>query len=143
MRHWKQILLGLGVIIAGIQLVPVSRSNPAITGEVPAPAQVREVLQRACLDCHSHETRWPWYAYVAPVSWLIEHDVEEGREHLNLSAWDAYASGKRTKLFKEIREEIEEGAMPPWYYLTMHPSARLSERDLALLRGWLEEGGQE
>ena len=143
MRRWKQILLGLGVIFAGIQFVPVSRNNPAITGEAPAPAEVKEVLRRACQDCHSHETNWPWYAYVAPVSWLIEDDVEEGREHLNLSTWDAYTRGKRTKLFKEIREEVEEGAMPPWYYVTMHPSARLSESDRALLGGWLEGGGQE
>jgi len=143
MRHWKKILLGLGVVFVGIQLVPVSRSNPGITADAPVPAQVKKVLRRACQDCHSHETSWPWYAYVAPVSWLIEHDVEEGREHLNLSTWDAYAPGRRAKLFKEIRAEVDEGAMPPWYYVAMHPSARLSEGDLALLRGWSEEAVQE
>ena len=142
-RHWKQILLGLGAIFVGIQLIPVRRINPAISGEARAPEQIEEILGRACQDCHSHRTRWPWYSYVAPVSWLIEHDVEEGREYLNLSTWDAYPSEQRRKLFKEIREEIEVGSMPPWYYVTMHPSARLSERDLGLLRGWSEEAARE
>ena len=143
LRNWKPILLGLGVLFVGIQLIPVRRVNPPIHGEAPAPEQVKEILERACRDCHSHETRWPWYATVAPVSWLIEHDVEEGREYLNLSTWDNYPSEKRHKLFKEIREEIEAGSMPPWYYVAMHPSARLSERDLGLLRGWSEEAVRE
>jgi hypothetical protein len=143
LRHWKKILLGLGVIFVGIQLIPVRRSNPGIRGEAPAPEPIQEILGRACQDCHSHRTRWPWYSYVAPVSWLIEHDVEEGREYLNLSTWDAYPTEKRRKLFKEIREEIEVGSMPPWYYVAMHPSARLSEQDLGLLRGWSEEAARE
>jgi hypothetical protein len=143
LRNWKPILLGLGLLFVGIQLIPVRRINPPIHGEAPAPEQVKEILERACRDCHSHETRWPWYATVAPVSWLIEHDVEEGREYLNLSTWDNYPSEKRHKLFKEIREEIEAGSMPPWYYVAMHPSARLSERDLGLLRGWSEQATRE
>ena len=140
LRRWKAILLGLALLVVAVQFVPVSRTNPAGGVEVDAPPQAKAVLKRACYDCHSHETRWPWYAYVAPVAWLISSDVEEGREELNLSRWDAYPPERQAKLLKKIRREAEEGEMPPWYYLPMHPSARLSPEDLAALRQWTGEG---
>ena len=139
LRRWKALLLGIGLLALAIQVVPVDRENPPVTGEADSPTEVEAVLRRACYDCHSHETRWPWYGYVAPVSWLLEHDVKEGREHLNLSRWDAYAPGKRVRLFKEIREEVDLGAMPPWYYVSLHPSARLSPEDFSLLRRWVDK----
>ena len=77
---------------------------------------------RTCADCHSHETRWPWYAHVAPVSWLVEHDVREGREHFNVSAWDAGPGHA-----DEAAHELEEGEMPLWFYTPLHPEARLSD----------------
>lgn len=67
------------------QLVPVPRDNPPVTGKLPAPPEVQAFLDRSCMDCHSNETRWPWYAYVASGSWLLAYDVAEGREQLNLS----------------------------------------------------------
>ena len=140
LRRWKPILLGLGVIAPRIQLVPVSRTNPPVSGEVQAPPRVQEALRRACYDCHSHETRWPRYAYVAPVSWLLEHDVQGGREFLNLSTWDAYPPKKRVMIFKGILEEVDLGSMPPWYCVSMHPSVRLSPEDLSALRRWADGG---
>lgn len=118
------------------QFVPVSRSNPPIEGEVAAPDDVREILRRSCYDCHSNESRWPWYSYVAPVSWLIVHDVNEAREHLNFSAWSTYDVEERQENLEELWEEVEEGEMPLWFYVPLHPEARLSEEDQRALRKW-------
>jgi Haem-binding domain len=124
----------LGIVLLAIQLVPVERSNPPVEGEMPAPPEVREVLRRACYDCHSNETVWPWYSHVAPVSWLLAHDVSEGRRELNYSRWSSYSPKRQAKLRKETWKEVDEREMPPWYYLPMHPAARLGEADRVLLR---------
>ncbi len=125
----------LGVpLIAAVQLVPVSRENPPVTHAYSSDAEVQAVLKRACADCHSHETHWPWYSRIAPVSWLIAHDVEEGRAHLNLSV-DDYM-GAEDALGAEIRQVVESGEMPPWQYVLAHPEARLSEQDTAKLLAW-------
>jgi hypothetical protein len=130
--------LGLVVVLLllGAQAFRVERTNPPVRADVAAPADVHAILRRACYDCHSHETRWPWYAAVAPASWLVAHDVEEGREELNFSTWDAYAPGKKTKKLKETEEEVAEGDMPPWYYALVHPDAHLSDAERATLRAW-------
>ena len=119
-----------------IQFVPVDQHNPPVEAEVPASPEVRSVLRRACYDCHSNETRWPWYSRIAPASWLIAHDVNEGREVLNFSTWNRLATKKRIHALHESWEEVEEGEMPPWFYLLPHPDARLSEGDRAALRDW-------
>jgi hypothetical protein len=107
-----------------------------VTEEVAAPAEVRAVLERACWDCHSNQTRWPWYAHLAPVSWLVAHDVDEGRDELNFSTWDAYPAKKRAKKLEELIEVIEEDEMPLWYYVLLHPDARLAPPDRERLIGW-------
>jgi hypothetical protein len=135
-----KIALAVVAALLLIQLVPVDRENPPVTSEVAAPEPVRAVLRRSCYDCHSHETRWPWYARVAPVSWLVAHDVHEGREHLNFSTWDRYDAKKRRELREEAWEEVDEGEMPLWFYLPLHPDARLSDADRAALRAWGGDG---
>jgi hypothetical protein len=107
-----------------------------VTADLRAPEEVKSILRRACYDCHSNETVWPWYSRVAPVSWLLGHDVDEGRESLNFSTWAAYGAPKRTKLMRETVEEVSEREMPPWYYVLVHPEARLSAADLETLRAW-------
>jgi hypothetical protein len=129
----------LGVLFLAIQLVPVDRSNPPVEEEVPASPEARAVLRRACYDCHSNEVRWPWYARVAPVSWLIARDVSEGREALNYSTWNRLDAGDRREALEESWEETEEGEMPLWFYLPMHPEAWLSREDLAIL----EQGSRQ
>jgi mono/diheme cytochrome c family protein len=133
---------GLGAIAAAlllIQLVPVDRSNPPVEEEVAAPAAVREILRTSCYDCHSHESTWPWYAYVAPVSWLVAHDVEEAREHLNFSTWNDYDEEEQIELLEEVWEEVEDGEMPLWFYVPLHPEAELSEQQRGLLHSWVED----
>lgn len=131
-----RVIVGLGIVLVGIQLIPVTMSNPPVEEEILATAEVKTILKRACYDCHSHETVWPGYSRVAPVSWLLAWDVAEGREELNFSAWNRYGEKKRNKMIKEIWEEVEEGEMPPWFYLPLHPDARLSDQDREVLRAW-------
>jgi mono/diheme cytochrome c family protein len=128
----SRLALVVGGVLVAIQLVPVSRTNPPATAPVQAPPEVEAILRRACFDCHSHETVWPSYAYLAPVSWLVAHDVAEGREDLNFSAWDRVDPKKVAK----VPHELEGGDMPPWSYRLMHPGARLTPADRATLSSW-------
>ena len=128
------------IVLAAAQLVPVSRENPPVEQIVPAPAEVSRVLERSCYDCHSHETVWPWYAWVAPVSWLVAHDVNEGREHLNFSTWNRYDEEEQREKREEVWEEVEEGEMPMAIYLPLHREAELSDADRRLLEAWSGSG---
>ena len=134
------LLLAAALVLVA-QVVPVSRRNPPIESEVPASPEVRALLGRACYDCHSNATVWPWYAHVAPVSWLIVRDVAEGRASVNFSTWTSYDDARRTKLLRESAEEIADGEMPPWYYRLMHAEARFTPAEVEVLRAWALGGG--
>jgi cytochrome c551/c552 len=127
MKIKKIILWGiLAIVVIGllIQLIPLPGrgTNPAVVAEPNWDSpQTRALAKRACFDCHSNETVWPWYSYVAPVSWLVYNDTMEGRSRMNFSDWNT-----KSRAADEIIGEIEEGGMPPAVYLPMHPSARLS-----------------
>jgi hypothetical protein len=126
------VVLVVGFVV--IQLVPYGRAhvNPPVTAE-PAwdSAVTRDLAVRACFDCHSNETAWPWYSSIAPVSWLLQRHVDEGREKLNLSEW---GSGEQET--EDAAQLVREGEMPPWDYLLLHPEARLSaDEQQALVEG--------
>jgi hypothetical protein len=127
------ILAGVAGLLLVIQLVPVERRNPPATSTVEAPPGVDRVLRRACFDCHSNETVWPPYAGVAPFSWLVAHDVKEGREELNFSTWGPAQSEKAAK---KLGSEVEKGDMPPALYRLVHPEAKLTPEEKALLSEW-------
>lgn len=133
-KWWPRIGLGVVGTLLVIQLIPYGRdhSNPPITGE-PAwdSPQTRELARQACFDCHSNETAWPAYARVAPASWLVQHDVDEGRAMLNFSEWR-----RPQEEAEEAAEAVLEREMPPPAYLLVHAHARLNaaERD-QLARG--------
>ncbi len=132
-RHWRHVLIALFAVGVGIQAIPYGHSheNPPVVQEPRWDTpQTRELARRACFDCHSNETVWPWYSNIAPVSWLIRRDVEEGRSELNFSEWHRYQEAD------EVVEVIREGEMPPLSYVILHPRARLSaaERE-ALIAG--------
>ena len=127
------ILLGL-LLLA--QFMPVDRANPPVKADFDGPADVEAVLRAACYDCHSNETAWPWYAYVAPVKFWVTDHVSEGRSEYNLSEWGTYTDEFRKDLTHEIWEEVEEGHMPLPEYLWMHPQANLSEKQKAVLKNW-------
>ena len=136
-RFWVRAGLGLALTFIAIQLVPYGRDhhNPPMGAE-PAwdSPDTRALAKRACFDCHSNETEWPVYSTVAPVSWLIQHDVSEGREVLNFSEWQ-----RPQQEAKEASEEVLEGAMPMPIYRLMHAHARLSEVDRQRLARGLEK----
>ena len=117
------VLFGVAVFLL-LQLVPYGRdhSNPPVTGEPEWPSEAaRRLAVAACFDCHSNETEWPVYSWVAPMSWLVTRDVEDGRAALNFSTWprDEHQLG-------DAADAVEDGEMPPRQYLLLHPDARLS-----------------
>ena len=141
--HRKIVIAAVALIVVFlvIQLVPVDRTNPPVTADFDGPPEVARVLRASCYDCHSNESSWPWYSHVAPASWLVAHDVEEAREHLNFSDWGSLDHSRRVRLAEEIWEEVEEGEMPMKIYLLAHSEARLDDRSMTLLREWSEGFG--
>lgn len=121
---------------AAIQLIrpPIVGNNPPVVREPSwSDPAARALAVRACFDCHSNETAWPWYTRLAPFSWLVAHDVAEGRSALNFSDWGT-ARGEGAE---EMVEVILEGEMPPVIYLLLHPSASLNPSEVDLLVGEL------
>lgn len=141
---WKRITVIVLVLLAAIQLVPVTRTNPAVDARSSLlssdglPADVSAMLQRSCQDCHSNRTTWPWYSHVAPVSWVVAGDVSGARSHLNLDEWSSYSlEAKQTRLTK-ICEELKSGDMPDSKYLWIHRSAKLTQQQRTTLCDWAE-----
>ena len=142
----RRILLALLAVLAAgfllIQLVPYGRAhdNPPVVQEPNWDSpQTRELATRACFDCHSNDTIWPWYSNIAPVSWLVQRHVDEGREHLNFSDWNqSHAEhdddGHEAE---ELGEEVLDGEMPPANYLLNHPEAKLTDDERAALAAGL------
>jgi len=134
MRILRWLGIALIVALVVVQLVPYGRrhTNPPARVEPrwDAPA-TRTLAVRACYDCHSNETVWPWYSHVAPVSWLAQRDVDEGRRKLNFSEWD-----RPQKEARESAKTVRKGEMPPWFYVLIHPDARFTAAETqALIAG--------
>jgi hypothetical protein len=129
--RWKSLLVVASLVVLGLvlvaQVVPYGRnhSNPPIIAE-PSwnTSTTRALADRACFDCHSNQTRWPWYSHVAPMSWLVQNHVDEGRSVLNFSEWNRGNSEA-----DEASEAVREGEMPPRSYLLLHPEARLTDAE--------------
>ena len=136
MKLRSKILLGALVVFGAMQLVMFARTNPPVTGDFAAPPEVAAILRRACYDCHSNQTVWPWYSRLAPVSWLLHRDVVEGRRHVNFSEWDKVPAEKRARKIANVAKQIKEGEMPPWFYLPLHKAARLDDADRAVIERW-------
>jgi heme-binding protein len=132
----KRGLIAAGAVAVAIQLVPIHRTNPPVTSDIQVSADVHGVLRRACYDCHSNETRWPWYSHVAPVSWLVARDVSMGRRHMNFSEWGQYSADKQESKIRSIWEQVSHDEMPLWFYRPLHPDAKLTDADRALVRAW-------
>lgn len=135
-RLARRVGVALVVILVGIQFVPIDRTNPPVKSEVDAPDEVAAILQRACYDCHSNETRWPWYSRVAPTSWLVAGHVQEGRGEINFSEWPTFDFELQEHAYRDIEEQIDEGKMPLRSYTLVHSDARLSQEDRETLLRW-------
>lgn len=122
------------IVFILIQFIPYghNHTNPPVTAEPKWDSPgTRELFHRACFDCHSNQTVWLWYSYVAPVSWLVRNDVDGGRGHMNLSEWN-----RPQRHADHVAEQVKQGEMPLWYYLPLHPAARLSAAEKqALIEG--------
>jgi hypothetical protein len=131
-KQYKRIIIGGIVALVGgfilLQFLPVEDAgNPPVLREPEWDSpETRQLVVSACYDCHSNETRWPWYTRIAPVSMLLQRDVKEGRELLNFSEW---IGGRNETETEEMVEVVSKGQMPPPYYLVLHPEARLSEEE--------------
>ncbi len=134
----RRALLVLALLLAAIQLIRPARTNPPVVpantlaAQVDVPANVRAIFDRACLDCHSNRTHWPWYSELAPISWLLTQHVNEGRLKMNLDNWDDATS------FKDICKEVRTAGMPLKNYLILHPGASLSPADVQAVCAWTE-----
>jgi cytochrome c551/c552 len=139
MRGFRAAMSAAGLLFAAAQLVSIRLTNPVVSGELTAPSEVTAVLRRACYDCHSNATIWPWYTRLAPASWLACRHVSEARARLNFSNWSDYAldPGTESHKLEEIAEQIRSGAMPPWYYRLMHREARLTPSERSTLLDWV------
>jgi hypothetical protein len=140
MRRLRGAAAVIVIAFFAAQLVPVGTANPPVSGTLTAPPEVTECLRRACYDCHSNETRWPWYSRVAPASWLVSRHVNQARARLNFSNWTDYGydPGTESRKLGEIARLIENSAMPPRFYRLMHPRARLSAADRTTVLSWIE-----
>jgi len=98
-----------------------------------------ELFSKACQNCHSEKTAWPWYSYVPPVSWLVERDVSEARQHMNFSRWNEYSDEQRRELLAKIAAEVRSKQMPPARYQALHPEARLSDADIRRIYDWAKK----
>ncbi len=134
----------LGALVI-IQFFGIDKTNPPVNQSeefmalAAPPADVAQLLKDACYDCHSHETKYPWYSNIEPVSWWLAHHIDEGREHFNFSAWGTYNAGKQAHKAEEAAEMVGNGEMPLKSYLPMHPEARLSDAQRERLSAWFLE----
>jgi len=136
-KVWQWIVIIILGILIIIQFIPADKTNPNVSKEIETPDQVKSVLEKSCFDCHSNETEWPWYSSIAPASWLVAHDVNEAREHINFSTWNKYTTEDRLGIIEEMWEEVEEGEMPLWYYTLAHPRAKMTDEDKQILSDWV------
>ncbi|MGE5353602.1 MAG: heme-binding domain-containing protein [Acidobacteriota bacterium] len=125
----KWSIVGILVLLVIIQFIPVKKDNPPSATEVKWDSpQTRSLARRACYDCHSNETTWPYYSHIAPVSWFLSDHVHEGRRHLNFSQWN-YPRDREIKKARSMVRQIREGEMPLDSYIWMHPTAKLTDRE--------------
>lgn len=140
-RIFKWGIPGLVIVFAALQSVQPARTNPPVKTDflktTAAPPDVAAMLRASCYDCHSDETRWPWYSYVAPISWQIAQDVNHGRRHVNLSEWPDKPDLARKKI-QDMSDEIDDGDMPMKKYTLIHKDARLTTKQRERLTQWLD-----
>ena len=133
----------LALVAVGIQFVRPARTNPptdqaqTMFARARVPQATAAVLERACRDCHSNDTRWPWYSNVAPVSWFVIEHVNHGRSHFNYSDWTKYDAKEAAKLIKNSCDLARKGEMPLPSYVRMHSETRLTPQDVDALCNWI------
>jgi hypothetical protein len=137
------IAVGAGAVAAlassliyplGTAVVP--GASQTILREAQIDPETLAIVQRACQNCHSQQTEWPWYSRVAPVSWLVARDVQQARAHMNLSRWQEYTTDDRLRLLSEIGSAVRTREMPVHRYVLLHPKARLTDVERQRIYRW-------
>jgi hypothetical protein len=134
----KFVIVAIAIALAGSAIHPfgpVKTANAPMDGP-PMDAESAAIIARACANCHTERVTWPWYGYVAPVSWLLEKDVSEARSHMNLSRWGRYSQSETEVLLSAIGAAVRTGEMPPARYQVLHPEAKLSPAEREHLYQW-------
>ena len=146
MKKLKVVLVAALIVFVALQFTNPARTNPPVVHDLaatnPPPAEITALLRAACYDCHSYETKWPLYARIAPSSWLVASDVNEGREHLNFSAWPQEPELVAKRLDR-INEVLDYKEMPPKKYTLLHPEARLTEAQRKAIMDWADAAGKK
>ena len=144
----KRLVLALVVLLVVIQVVRPSRDNPIVdpknemSASLAVPPDVAAIFARSCNDCHSNRTIWPWYSTVAPVSWLVAFDVNQGRSELNFSEWGMAHPKEKADALEEICKELTEKEMPGPIYPILHPTAKLTDADIQTVCRWTQTAQQ-
>ncbi|MDA2924509.1 heme-binding domain-containing protein [Acidobacteria bacterium AH-259-O06] len=142
MKTLRWLAIAVPTLFIFIQFLGPEKTNPpinpprTIAAHVQIPPEINAIFERACQNCHSHKTQWPWYSNLAPISWFVIDHVNFGRSHINLSDWAQYDQEKQISLFEEICEIVEKGEMPLEPYLWMHDKAHLTQQDIRAICEW-------
>jgi hypothetical protein len=145
MKLLKRILLVVLIILVLIQFIPykLPPTNNHVKGDIiatnQAKGEIANILKTSCYDCHSNQTHYPWYSHIAPASWLLAHDIKEGKEDLNFSEWNAYDKRRKISKLNDIKEMVEKNEMPVPYYTFIHRKAKLGENEKNLIMKWSDE----
>jgi hypothetical protein len=145
MKWLKRAVIALAILFLAAQVIRPNMTNPPVdeSRTLRAKAQVSPevyaIMERACNDCHSNKTEWPWYSQITPVSWYLARHVEEGRRELNVSDWARYDNKRAARKLGEICDQVKAGQMPLSSYVALHPSAKLSDADKQKLCEWTEQ----
>ena len=137
-----RIALIIGAILVLIQLYRPAKTNPPVdeaktlSANTQMPSDVKEMLDRSCADCHTYNTAWPKYSYVAPVSWLVTDDVNEGRRHVNFSEWGSYSAQRQQSKLEDICNEVKDGGMPLRQYTWLHKGSALNQQQREAVCSW-------
>lgn len=143
MKKW---LWAIPAVLVLIQFLQTDKTNPPVDPTKDylniesVPPETAVLIKTACYDCHSYQTKYPWYSYIAPVSWLLRNHIIEGRQHLNFSEWAAYPTDKKAHKLEECTEMVSEGEMPTFSYVWMHPEAKLTAAQQSQLIAWFGQG---
>ena len=145
MKRALQILLIIFAVLAiGAQALRPPKTNPAtdpkraLAAHAEVPPEVAAILKRSCSDCHSNQTRWPWYSNVAPTMWLVRNDVMHARKTMNFDEWDRYTSRRADSLLSNVCDQVTARRMPLGVYLPMHSDAKLSDADIQTVCQWTD-----
>ena len=141
----KKLAMATGALLLVCQIIPLNRRNPpfepsqTLYATQAVPKDVKAVFERSCKNCHSDDTAWPWYSYIAPISWVIVGDVNRARRHMNFSEWGSYSANKRAEKLESICEQLVDGDMPDRKYMLLHREARTSPQERSAVCQWTDD----